>query len=119
MFNEYVKPPEEAEWNTAGAVHGLSVSHPRIISARGISDVWQSFSLFVEKNLSADEEGCVVAYHGSASDMKWIWRLTQSPDAIHEMPTKLRWFLDPLKVIKEYTSCKVNPKKSGLQSLKA
>jgi len=40
MFNEYVKPREDAEWNTAGAVHGLSVSHPSIISARGISDVW-------------------------------------------------------------------------------
>jgi hypothetical protein len=117
LFNEYVKPRDDAEWNMAGAVHGLSATHPSIVAARGISDVWRSFSLFVEKSLSADEEGCVVAYHGAASDMKWIWRLTQSPEAIHDMPAKLRWFLDPLKVIKEYVSCKVNPKKSGLQSL--
>ena len=43
--------------------------------------------------------------------------MTQSPDTIHKMPTKLRWFLDPHKVIKKYASCKVNPKKCGLQSL--
>jgi hypothetical protein len=93
------------------------VSHPSIISARKISDVRLSFLLFAENNLLADKEEGVVAYHGAASHMKWIWRLTHLPDSIHEMPTKLRWFFNLLKIIKEYVSWKVHPKKSGLQSL--
>jgi hypothetical protein len=116
-FNEYVNPGDDAEWNMAGAVHGLSESHPSIRSARDINVVWKAFAAFIEKNLSDDEEGCVVAYHGAASDMKWLWRLTQRPDAVHSMPAKLKWFLDPLKLIKGFVGCKLNPKKSKLASL--
>ena len=108
LFNEYVNPGDDAEWNTAGAVHGLSDSHPSIRSARDIGAVWKAFCMFIENNLSESEEGCVVAYHGAASDMKWIWRLTQRPNAVHEMPAKLKWFLDPLKLIKAFVGCKLN-----------
>ena len=94
------------------------MSHPSIRSAREIGNVWKSFYTFINNNLSDNKEGCVVAYHGAASDMKWIWRLTQCPDAIHEMPKKLKWFLDPLKIIKKFTGCKINPNKSKLESLR-
>ena len=70
IFNEYVNPQEDAEWNTAGDVHSLSVSHPNIVFVRGINNVWQSFALFVEKSLLAKEEVCVVAYYGAVSTMK-------------------------------------------------
>ena len=50
--------------------------------------------------------------------MKWIWQMTQCPDAIHEMSTKLKWFLDPLKIIKKFTGCKINPNKRKLKSLR-
>ena len=73
--------------------------------------------MFIENNLLEFEEGCVVAYHCAVSDMKWIWCLTQRPNANHEIPSKLKWFLDPLKLIKTFTGCRLNPKKSKLTSL--
>ena len=41
VFNEYVNPGKDAEWNAAGGVelHNLTASHPSIRSARGIGDV--------------------------------------------------------------------------------
>ena len=34
------------------------------------------------------------------------------------MPSQLKWFIDPLKIIREYPSFKINPAKSSLQSLR-
>ena len=117
VFNEYVNPGEDAEWNDEAGVHGLSSTHPSIRSARKINEVWKSFCLFVDNNLLENEEGCVVAWNGAGSDMKWIWRLTQATGATESMPPKLKYFLDPFRVIKAYPSCRINPEHSGLKSL--
>ena len=120
-FNEYVNPGDDAEWNEAACVHGLTSSSPCIQSAREIGQVWPSFSKFVEDGVRDDKEICLVAYNGAASDMKWIWRLTQSPAALFALPPNIKWFLDPLMVIREYDGargCKINPKHSGLDALK-
>ena len=34
VFDEYVQPLEDAEWNEEAGVHGLSATHPSIRSAR-------------------------------------------------------------------------------------
>ena len=39
-FNEYVNPGDDAEWNEAACVHGLTSSSPCIQSAREIGQVW-------------------------------------------------------------------------------
>ena len=101
IFDEYVNPGEDAEWNEAACVHGLSASSPCIQSAREIGPVWASFRKFIGEHVADDEEVCVVAYNGAGTDMKWIWRLCQAPGAIFELPPQLKWFLDPLKVIRD------------------
>ena len=66
------------------------------------------FYLFVNNNLSEDEVGCVAAWNGAGSDIKWIWQLTQAADARELLPPKLKYFLDPFRVIKVYPSCLLN-----------
>ena len=39
VFDEYVQPPEDAEWNDEVRVHGLSTTHPSIRSARKMKEV--------------------------------------------------------------------------------
>ena len=102
VFDEYVQPPEDAEWNEEAGVHGLSATHPSILSARKMKEVWKSFCLLVNNNLSEDEVGCVVAWNGAGSDMKWIWQLTQATGAPESLPPKLKCFLDPFRAIKAY-----------------
>ena len=68
VFDEYVQPPEDAEWNEGDGTHGLSATHPSIRSARKMKEVWKYFCLFVNNNLSEDEVGCVVAWNGAALD---------------------------------------------------
>jgi hypothetical protein len=117
-FNEYVNPGEDAEWAAAAtATHGLSAMDERITSARDIGEVWISFCSWIEKNIAADEEGVIIAYNGAGCDMKWIWRLTQAPNALHAMPARLAYFMDPLKMIKKWKSCKIHPLRSKLESL--
>lgn len=49
--------------------------------------------------------------------MKWLYRLTKAPDSKLNLPQKLKYFIDLLKVIKQYKSCKFHPSKSKLESL--
>ena len=43
-FNEYVKPPKNAEWDPhACCPHGLHVHHPSIVNADPILAVWPFF----------------------------------------------------------------------------
>ena len=54
----------------------------------------------------------MLAYNGETCDLKWIWRLTQAPGLPYGMPQKLKYFLNPLRVIKNYKGCKLNLVKS-------
>lgn len=60
-----------------------------------------------------------MAYNGETCDLKWIWRYLQAPRTELAMPTCFKFFLDPLKVIKHYKSCDLNPSKSKLESLES
>ena len=105
VFDEYVQPLEDEEWNEEVGVHGLSVIHPSIRSAGKTKGVWKSFCLSVNNNLSEEDEvGCVVAWNGAGSYMKWI----QATDAPESLPPKLKYFLDPFRVIKAYANCLLN-----------
>jgi hypothetical protein len=58
-----------------------------------------------------------VAWNGEKCDLKWLWCLTQAPNAIYHLPEKLRYFIDPFRVINKYTSCKIHRTKSHVESL--
>ena len=105
LFNEYVNPESDAVWNDeAMELTGLSGSDPRISSARGLNDVWASFSKYVTQHIGEDERGVIVAYNGAGSDMKCLWRLTQAPTSTQSMPERLDYYMDPLKIIKKWKS---------------
>ena len=59
----------------------------------------------------------MVEYNKATCDLKWIWKLTQAPNSPYLMPDVMKFFLDPLWVIKKYEGCKLNPTKSKLDSL--
>ncbi|KAL3757005.1 hypothetical protein ACHAWU_003889 [Discostella pseudostelligera] len=46
----------------------------------------------------------------------WIWKLTQAPGSRCNMPPKLKFFLDPFRVIDGYTTCQINKKRSKMDS---
>ena len=115
LFNEYVNPESDAVWNDeAMELTGLSGSDPRISSARGLNDVWASFSKYVAQHIGEDERGVIVAYNGAGSDMKWLWRLTQAPTSTQSMPERLDYYMDPLKIIKKWKRCPLNAINSKL-----
>ena len=49
--------------------------------------------------------------------MEWCYRITHSPGATLSFPHQIRYFMDPLQIIRHHTGCMINPKKSRLQSL--
>ena len=59
----------------------------------------------------------LVAYNGATCDLKWLWRMIQAPHSQLALPAQIKYFLDPLRVIKNYKGCKLHPSKSKLDSL--
>ena len=108
MFDDCVQPPKDAEWNKEAEVHGFSATHPSIYSDRKTKEIWKSFCLFVNNNIFEDKVGCVVAWNGGGSDMKWISHLTQATDASKSLPLKLKYFLGPFRAITAHSSCTLN-----------
>jgi len=99
VFNEYVNPGENALWDdSATAVHGLRRSDPRIEYAQSIHVVWAQFVSWF--NELAKEFGAVilVAWNGENCDLKWLWKLCQSPNSPCRFPDKIQFFMDPYKV---------------------
>ena len=118
VFNKYVNPKKpEALWNIhATKAHGLLPSDPRIMNADTIDIVWQQFGDWINQQIPDGKYGIVVAWNGATCDLKWIWKLTQAPFSRCSMPTKLKYFMDPYRVIDAYSSCPINKKKSKLDS---
>jgi hypothetical protein len=117
-FNAYVNPGENALWDDSlTAVHGLRRTDPRIVNAHSIHVVWAQFVSWF--NELAKEFGSVllVAWNGENCDLKWLWKICQSPNSPCSFPEKLQFFMDPWKVIKHYTSCAVHPSKSKIDCL--
>jgi len=48
--------------------------------------------------------------------MRWIYKVTQAPNTILSRTDEIQYFLDPLKVIFQYRSCKLNKSKSFIES---
>ena len=117
-FDEYVKPDSVDGWcSRSTAVHHLTPTHPSIVSAQDISTVWRKFECWVERHTTHDETAVLVAYHGEACDLKWIWKLTQAPRSTLSLPDNIKLFLDPHKVMSTKKSCKLHPSKSKTEGL--
>ena len=78
-------------------MHGLTPTHPSIVGASDIATVWENFERWVDTKIDDDETAILVAWHGEACDMKWIWKLTQAPGSTLHMPDKITLFMDPEK----------------------
>ena len=48
--------------------------------------------------------------------MKWLWKLTQAPFTSLTLPSKIKFFMDPYKVMSHYSSCLLNKKRTKLDS---
>jgi len=48
--------------------------------------------------------------------MRWIYKVAQAPNTTLSLPDEIQCFLDPLKVISQYRSCKLNKSKSFIES---
>ncbi len=117
-FNKYIKPPEGSIWDPhCTQVHGLNSNSPIIKNANRINQVWSDFCLFLQENMKPEEYCVLIAYNGATCDLKWLWRITQSPHSSLSIPSQVKFFLDPLAVIQKYKSCPLNKAKSKLESL--
>ena len=116
-FNEFVQPPKDAIWSeNACKCHGLSAQHQCIVDADPISVVWKKFIEFLDKNIGPEEKGVLIAWNGESCDLRWLYKIAQSPNSSLSFPSKLDYFFDPLKTIKKYKSCKLNKKHSKIES---
>ena len=58
-----------------------------------------------------------MACNGKTCDMEWCHRVINGPNASLSFPPQLRYFMDPLEIIRSHKGCLLNPKRSILQSL--
>lgn len=115
-FDAYVKPPASAKWNQISVnLTGLHANDQRIMQADPIETVWPKFTTWVEElPESNDDQLLLVAWSGTGSDMKWIFKLTsQSGRWKLKMPKGCDFFCDPCHAINHYPSCLLHPSKTG------
>jgi hypothetical protein len=118
-FDEYIKPPPHIiadDWNPISeSVTGLSHNHPKIQNAESLGQVWPKFKAFCEKHVPEGKSGCIVAWNGKGSDCKWLFKITEELQCgTFQMPERCQYFMDPMQVIKNYKSCKLNRVHSGI-----
>ena len=56
----------------------------------------------------ADDVGILVAYNNKTCDLKWLWKITQAPLSTLSFPSSIKFCLHPLKVISEYSGCRLH-----------
>ena len=113
-----MNPGEDAVWDAmATAVHGLTKTDERIVNASDITTVWDQFNTWIERNTPADETIVLVAWNGQACDLKWLWRITQAPRSNLNLSMKIKHFIDPYQVIRNYKGGGLHPSKSKVESL--
>jgi hypothetical protein len=118
VFNKYVKPRQNAIWDEhLMTIHGLCRTDRHITNADSFDVVWKKFVEWFNEMTRQYAAVIFVAWNGEKCYMKWMWRLTQAPNANYHLPEKLRYFIDPYRVIDKYTSCSINQTKSHLDSL--
>jgi hypothetical protein len=113
-----VKPPPDAIWDTemCKRVHKLHPDHEHIQDADDIVTVWKLFCDFINRNIGRQQVGVLVAWNGVTCDMRWIYKLCQAPNSIFQLPPSIKYFMDPMSVIREYNGCKLNKKHSKVES---
>ena len=120
-FNKFIKPDNDMDWaEHAIAIHGIRPSDPRIQDAGRMRIVWEQFCNWVDSVVGDDKVAVLVAYNGETCDMKWLWKLTQAPGSVYDMPSKIKFFMDPLTILNRkngYSSCKLHQTKSKIDSL--
>ena len=115
-FNEYVKPPQTAEWDTnATQVTGLHANHLSIFNADSIETVWECFVIFINKYIKKGTRGVLVAWNGNSCDFSWLYKLTQAPSL--SFPPRICFTMDLYQNIKTLKSCKFHSYHSKLESL--
>ena len=64
VFNEYVRPPQNANWNPiCQEVTGLHPKHPHIMNADPIEVVWQRFVQFINTHrLEGESHPCCLEW---------------------------------------------------------
>jgi hypothetical protein len=107
VFNKYVKPTENAIWDEQlKEIHGLRRTDRRITNA-DFGVVWKQFCEWFDEMTRQYAAVIFVAWNGEKCDLKWLWCVTQAPNAIYHLPEKLRYF----------TSYKIHLTKSHVESL--
>ena len=113
-FDRYIKPDENAVWNEEACrlSHGYTKDTPEIKNANSILEVWPEFVEFVEKHITGDKVGMMLAWSGKGSDCSKLFNVTEEhyKDKLF-MPKGLKWFCDPAKCIGEYPSCELHDSK--------
>ena len=109
-FNRYIKPYATVtanDWNPhAVAITGLHHNDRRIQEADLFEVVWTDFTTWCRRNVPPSRVGCIVAWNGKGSDCKWLFKVTE--ETSHQMPPRLDFFMDPMKICSEYKSCKLH-----------
>jgi len=101
-FNKYVNPGESAICDDRSfTVHDLHANDSRIKDADDIETVWIQFCEYVNRHMGKLQRGVLVAWSGESCDMTWIYKLCQAPFSKLSLPNKLKFFMDPSKVIQE------------------
>ena len=116
-FNAYVRPADGAIYSEACTnIHGLTADSPCIQQASDIDVVWSQFVNWINTSTARDEQIVIVAYNGEKCDMKWLWKLTQAPFTHLSLPTRIKYFMDPYKVMDHYKTCRLNKRFTKLDS---
>ena len=124
QFDQYVKPPQFAVFlPQACECHGINHrDDQRLKGAPQIEVVWNYFCEYVDVIFSTGvKDNCVgilVAWNGKACDMEWIYKLINSNNNCI-MPQQIKYFMDPLRVIKKCPGCKLHKKENQSTRSKA
>jgi hypothetical protein len=102
---------------TCTVVPGLSAETPETVAADGIGIVWRCLCLWIEESFDSKDVGILVVYNGETCNLKWLWTVTQAPRSTLSSPDKIKYFLDPMKVILEYTSAHSTCNREGIGGL--
>jgi hypothetical protein len=103
----YVKPPlhiKTKHWSSlAEVITGLTHHSYR---SRMLNQLLKyGPSLCTGENIApSSKTGCIAAWNGESSDMKWLWVVSEEKHPTCKMPAWLEYFMDPMSVIKRSTA---------------
>ena len=78
--------------------------------------MWKWFEKFLDANIGANQVGVLIAWNGVGCDLHWLYKVAQAPYLSLNFPSKVKYFLDPLAVLRTYSWCRLHKKDSKFQS---